>query len=168
MTRHRYDRRELFRDYLRAGAGVALTAVPLAIAGPGPVIGTILAALALLFGGYGLRAGCRAHAFICVDDQGIWAEGPFGAHVKWAELSELKLNYYTTKKESDTGWMHLRLQGAGRRLGFDSHLDGFGDIVGQAARAAFDRRLELHPTTAENLQSMGIDPEKDLAGGAMS
>lgn len=164
MTRHRYDRRELVRDYVRAGAGLTLTAVPFAMASPGPFLGTVLAVLAVLFGGYGLRAGLRSRTYICVDDDGIWTEGPFASRIEWANLKELKLNFYSTKRDRDGGWMQLKLHGGTRRLGFDSHLDGFDDIVGRAVRAARDRHIEIHPATVENLRSMGIDPGTDETG----
>ncbi len=166
MTRHSYDRRELTRDYIRAAIGLGLTAVPMVVASPGVFLGTILLSLAVLFGGYGLRTRCRSRTFICVDDDGIWAEGPLGSHIKWDSLKELKLNYYSTQRDRAKGWMQLKLRGGGRRLGFDSHLDGFNDIVIQAARAAREIHLEMHPTTAKNLSTLGIDPGDDKTAAA--
>jgi serine protease inhibitor len=47
--------------------------------------------------------------------------------------------------------------GAGRaRLSLDSRLDGFDQVVRQAAIAAAERGLELSDATAANLQALGI------------
>ncbi len=154
-TEHRYHRGGLVGDGLRAVTGLALCAWPPAVTSVGPVWASILAALALLFAVYGLRAALRSVSRICLDDIGIWSQGPFPTAIRWDELAAMKLGYYSTRREGRGGWMQLRLAGGGKRLRIDSSLEGFGDIVVRAARVARENGIEMAPTTEENLRSLG-------------
>jgi len=154
-SEHRYHRGTLVGDGVRAVAGLAVCAWPAAVTSPGPVWASILGALALLFALYGLRAVLRGLSRICLDDFGIRSEGPFPTAIRWDQLTSLKLGYYSTRRESRGGWMQLRLAGGGERLRIDSSLEGFGEIVVQAARIARENGIEMAPTTEENLRSLG-------------
>ena len=51
----------------------------------------------------------------------------------------------------------------GQRIGIDSNIEGFEEIVARAARAARDRRLELDDTTRANLAALGhVTPAPSL------
>jgi len=157
-SEHRYPRGGLLRDGLRAACGLALCAWPVAVTSVGPVWASILAAFALLFAVYGLRAALRSVSRICLDDVGIWSKGPFPTAIRWDELTAMKLGYYSTRREGRGGrggWMQLRLAGGGKRLRIDSSLEGFGDIVVRAARIARRNGIEMAPATEENLRSLG-------------
>ena len=52
--------------------------------------------------------------------------------------------------------MQLSLRGGGRRLKFDSSLEGFDRLVRQAAKAALAKELPLTDATLANLASMDI------------
>lgn len=153
-TGYRYSRRSLIGDGLRGGVGVALCVWPFAVASVGAVWTTILGVLALMFAVYGLRAAVRGLSRICVDDVGIWSEGPFATAIRWDELAFVKLGYYSTCRDGRGGWMQLRLAGGGKSLRVDSSLEGFGDIVGRAARVARANGIEMAPETEENLRSL--------------
>jgi hypothetical protein len=58
--------------------------------------------------------------------------------------------------------MQLVLGGAGKRLKIESTLEGFEQVVALAARQAGARRLELSPTTLENLRTLGVEPDQAL------
>jgi hypothetical protein len=153
-TKYQYKRRSLVGDGLRGGAGVALCVWPFAVASFGAVWTSILGALALMFAVYGLRAGVRSLSSICVDDIGIWSEGPFSTAIRWDELASVKLDYYSTNRDGRGGWMQLKLSGGGKSLKVDSALEGFGDIVDRAARVAHANEIEMTPETKENLRSL--------------
>ena len=57
--------------------------------------------------------------------------------------------------------MQLILGGAGKRLKIESTLEGFEQVVALAARQAGARRLELSPTTVENLRALGVEPSHE-------
>ena len=153
-TEYRYRRGSLLRDGVRAVGGLALCAWPVAVTSIGPVWGSILAAFALLFAIYGVRAVLRGLSRIGLDDVGIWSKGPFPTAIRWDNLAFMKLSYYSTRKEGRGGWMQLRLAGGGKRLQIDSSLEGFTDIVVRAARIARQNGVEMAPTTEENLRTL--------------
>jgi hypothetical protein len=51
--------------------------------------------------------------------------------------------------------MALRLDFPGQRIGIDSNIEGFEEIVARAARAARDQRLVMDDTTRANLAAIG-------------
>ena len=80
------------------------------------------------------------------------AVGFTGAAIQWADLCLLRLDYYSTRRDGEGGWMQLRLGDARRTIRIDSDLDGFAELVDAAARAAARRNLALDATTAANLK----------------
>jgi hypothetical protein len=156
----RYSLRALLSDYAGSGAGLALSLgligyVPLAAP-----IGWAVAAAALLFLVYFARTVCRQLTHIELDEIGIRVMGPAvglavglaGAAIRWAELCLLRLDYYSTRRDGEGGWMQLRLGDARHTIRIDSELDGFAELVAAAARAAARRNLALDAATAANLK----------------
>ncbi|HYE00032.1 MAG TPA: hypothetical protein VEH84_11665 [Alphaproteobacteria bacterium] len=163
MTVHRYTPQALSGDYLRAGIGLALTLPPLLLLPMAPVVAWVFAAGALLFGLFALRTVQRQLTAIVVDERGIALRGPLGRAIAWAELSDLRLSYFSTRRDRRGGWLQLRLSGGGRTLRIESTVQRFADIADQATEAARARGLLLSPTTVENLSSLGIlVPQPDL------
>jgi hypothetical protein len=89
-----------------------------------------------------------------LDEAGIRASGPLGAAIRWADLRVLRLDYYSTRRDQEEGWMQLRLRGGGRTLRIDSGLDGFAEVALAAARHARAREVELDDTTHGNLRML--------------
>src|SRR3546814_11929791 len=50
-----------------------------------------------------------------VGDRGIVARGPLGGAIAWPDLEDLRLRYYSTRRDRTQGWMHMTLKGGGRR-----------------------------------------------------
>ncbi len=167
MNEYRYGGTGITADYARGGIGFALCFLPLVLASPGTVIGVILSLLSALFGGYVLRTWRRQNICIRTDDQAIRTLGPLGNEIYWNDLTRLKLSYYSTRRDKEEGWMQLVLKGSGLALRVDTSLEGFAELVAEAAANADRRGIELTPTTVENLKSLGIGAEfPDLGGGA--
>ena len=75
----------------------------------------------------------------------------------WAALCGFTLDYYSTRRDREGGWMQLTLTDAdGVRLRVDSRLTGFSELVARAVGAALDNSVQMTPTTLENLESLGI------------
>lgn len=159
MIQYRFRKEGVVADYLRAGAGLALTAPALLVASLGPVGLTIMGSLAALFAVYGVRTWHRQALVIHAGEDGIAAAGPFGTRLSWDALAAMKLSYYSTSREAGKGWMQLTLKSGGRSLRVDSTLDGFEDVVALAARKARTQRLTLSHPTVENLRSLGINTD---------
>ena len=155
-SRFRYSPRSLLPDYAGSGAGFALSlgligVVPLAA--PVAWVTTAVAALFLVYFG---RTVCRQLTHIELDETGISVMGPAvglpGAAIRWADLCLLRLDYYSTRRDGEGGWMQLRLGDARHTIRIDSGLEGFAELVGAASRAAARHGLALDATTAANLK----------------
>jgi hypothetical protein len=148
---YRYSGRALAADYARAAAGAALFLAVLAWLEPALAIGWLLAAGAALFLVYFARTVCRQLTRIELDEAGIRARGPLGAAIPWAELRSLRLDYYSTRRDQEGGWMQLRFRGARRTIRVDSGLGGFAELARAAAAQACALGLELDEATRGNL-----------------
>lgn len=152
---YRYPARALAADYARAGVGAALFLSALAWLEPAAPIAGVLAAGAALFLVYFARTVCRQWTPIELDEAGIRTRGPRGAAIRWGELRSLRLDYYSTRRDQEEGWMQLKLRGADRTIRVDSGLAGFAELTRSAVAAARQHGLELDETTRENHALLG-------------
>ena len=157
----RYPAGALAGDYARAGAGLLLTVLPLTLLTVTPWIAVPLAACAVLFAVFAARTVQRQLTRLTMDGDGLRADGPLGAAIRWDELSELRLRYYATRRGRDDGWMQAALVGGGKTIRFDSNLEGFDAVIEQAALAAGRNGVALSPVTVDNLIALGIEPPDD-------
>ncbi len=158
MSLHRYPAASLWADDARAAAGLAMTALPLAVLDMHWVLTAAFGAAAILFAGFLVRTGLRHITVIETGDAGIATHGPLGSAIAWPQLAGLRLRYYSTRRDREHGWMQLTLRGNRRRLRLESTLDGFDDVVGQACAAARRNGVTFDDATVENLLALGIDP----------
>lgn len=156
-SRHSYRGRAIVRGYLRTGFGLACTLLPLGVMQPALWVGLTLTLGASLFLIEGARCARRQLTNLAVDDAGIRVLGPLGAAIDWDRLDTIELNYYSTRRDGSAGWMQLVLRGQGRTIRIDSDIDGFDQIVADAARQALRRGRQFHERTRINLRSLGID-----------
>jgi hypothetical protein len=146
-----YPLRALASDYLQAGLGLLCTAMPLAFVQPATAAAWVLGAAALLFLVYFGRTVCRHLTRIELDETGIRASGPLGVSIRWEDLRALGLDYYSTRRDGEEGWMQLRLQDARRTMRIDSAIERFAELATHAARVAARRELALDAATLANL-----------------
>jgi hypothetical protein len=155
MSIHRYLPQKLLPDYLRGAAGLAICAGLCALAPNVTAVLVIFGGLGLLFGLFMLQTAQKQMLTLKMTEDGI-GKGSNSAGAKaWRELQALRLRYYALRRNKPGGWMALRLDFPGQRLGIDSGIEGFEEIVARAARAARDRRLQLDDTTRANLAAIG-------------
>lgn len=160
MTRgFRYPLRSLAPDYAAGAAGLAVSMGLLGFVDLAPPVAALSAAAAALFLVYFARTVRRQLTQIELDESGIRVLGPAvlrpGASIRWADLRLLRLDYYSTRRDGERGWMQLRLGDAQRTIRIDSGLEGFTELVGAAARAAARRDLALDAATLANLEALG-------------
>ena len=150
----RYPARALAADYARAATGIALFLGALALLRPAAAVAWALAAGAALFLVYFARTVCRQLTRIELDEAGILTRGPFGAAIRWEELRSLRLDYYSTRRDREEGWMQLKLRDARRTIRIDSDLAGFAELARVAAGRARQCGLEIDESTRSNLSAL--------------
>lgn len=165
MSVLRYPFDALRADYLRAGAGLALTLGPAVLVPAGSAALYVLAPAALLFLVFGLRTWRRQMSRVELDAAGISLFSPGRVSLAWSELRALKLSYYSTRVDRTGGWMQLTLKGEDGRttIRLDSSLDGFERVARFAATAARDNGIALSAATQSNFGALGIDAEAPVA-----
>ncbi len=144
-----YPAGAVVRDYLRAGAGMALAGIPLLAVPTIPVFTWLLAAAVVVFAVYGVRTVGRHLTRIEVSERAI---GP----IAWQELTEVRLTYYPSRRDRTDGWMQMTLSGGGRRLSVDSRLAGFDALAARASAMAAANGRPLDAATVDNLAALGI------------
>jgi len=156
MTRLRYHRRDINADLLRAGAGLAACVTPMFFLEPGAVASYVLAVPAACFALFGLRTVTNARTVFTFDETGIRAEGGHRADIRWDDLRDVRLSYFSTRRDRESGWMQLKLKGGDGALTLHSTLDGFEDVCRAAFRAAQARGLDLTAASARNFAMLGL------------
>jgi hypothetical protein len=151
-----YSWRDLLPDYAGSTIGLALSLGPLAAVNPALPVAWVLGAVAALFLVYFARTVCRQLTHINLDEAGIRAKGPLGAVIRWEDLRSLRLDYYSTRRDREGGWMQLRLRDARRTIRIDSELDGFVELVRAAALEARRRGVDIDEATRANLDQLGL------------
>jgi hypothetical protein len=150
----------LLPDYAGGAVGIALTVTPLALVHPARPVAWLLGAAAALFLVYFGRTLCRQLTHIELDETGIRVRGPaaglLSAAIRWEDLRSLRLDYYSTRKDRERGWMQVRLRDARRTIRLDSELDGFVDLLRIAVREARRRGIDLDQPTRANLEFLGL------------
>ena len=158
-TIHRYPRRAVIADGLRALAGMVMTFGPLAVFNIGSVMVYILAGLGALFLLFGFRTLLRHLTHVELSAEGIRIAGPSGRAIQWRDMDHMSLRYYTTKRDKTGGWMLLKIQGSGTVVTVDSTLEGFDSLVRHALDSARANEITLEPGTLMNLHAMNIDAQ---------
>ena len=160
--RLRYPARAIMQDYFYTVLGLAFTLVPLALVTPLPAVTGVLVGFAILFFIFGLRTAIRHNTFVEVSNSGVTLHSLWGSNMTWSELRELKLSYFSTRRDRHRGWMQLRLRGQKRTIRMDSTLDGFEKLAEHAAREARARELALGLETVQNLMALGVVDSADV------
>jgi hypothetical protein len=147
-------------DYAGGAIGLCLTFGLLALVHPAAPVAWVLAAVAALFLVYFGRTLCRQLTHIELDEDGIRVRGPavglLSAAIRWADLRSLRLNYFSTRRDGEGGWMQLRLRDAQQTIRIDSELEGFVDLVRVAALEARQRGIAVDEPTRANLELLGM------------
>jgi hypothetical protein len=161
MSVFRYPRRAIVADYLRAGVGLLCTVVPLVAAAGQPLATAIFGGLAALFAVFGIRTAIRQATRIAMTEAGLerLAISTFGlgrVTVPWERIVDVKVRYFSTRRDRERGWMQLAVRSGDGRITVDSTLEGFDEIAGQAARAAAANGVALSAATFDNLAALGL------------
>lgn len=164
MSTHRYAPRALNADLLRAAAGLAFCIVPLIFVDFGTAGVLVFAIPAAMFAIFGLRTWANRRTAVGLDAEGITVAGWRGAHIAWRDLQTLKLSYFSTRRDRETGWMHLILKDRKTKIALNSSLEGFEAVCRVAFDAARNEDVELSDASARNFAALGMGaavPERE-------
>lgn len=161
---YRYPPRRLLADYLRAGFGAAFCLMVLVAAEPVPALAWIFGALMAIFLLFGLHTARLHITEVALDQDAIHTRTLSTRSLPWRQLERLRLRYFGSRrqrKQGKGGALELTLWGGGRKMKFDSQVEGFRDIAWHALQAARAGEVAFDETTADNLLSLGLDPERE-------
>lgn len=164
--RFHYPLGKLVPDYLRAGVGFGLTMVPMPHAiGGHPVVLLIVLGLAGLFGSFGLTTFLRQKSTVCTSAEGLWIEGPWSKSIRWDEVREIDLRYFSTRKDKQKGWLQLKITGPAGKIRVDSNLNDFDEFLRWVVTAITRHGLAVTPIGRENFASVGqsLPDREDVA-----
>ena len=156
-TDYRHTLRTLAPDYIRAGGGMMLTVGPLLFAQTTGTVAWILGAGLILFAGYAIHTAIRHASTVRCDENGISVTGPLQRAVDWVDLTDIRLRYFSTRRDGRNGWMQLIVKGPHANIRIESTLTGFKDIVAVAVKMAERNEIQLSPTTLGNIEVLSPD-----------
>ncbi len=161
MTRYRYPPKAVMGDYLRAGGGFAVTGVPALFMPTTTPVTVILGVLAALFGIFGLRTALRQFTVIEMSDTTVSIVGAGGKSMAWHDVRQVRLDYFSTRRDGQAGWMQMKISGPGGHIRIDSALDGFARLAGEAAANAAAHGITMTETTRGNFKALGVAAPPD-------
>jgi len=168
MTSHRYSPRAVNADLLRAGIGLVCCLVPLATVSFGPIVTLVFAVPAALFAIFGLRTWRNRALTVCVDADGISTPA---TTIPWQDLTDLKLSYFSTRRDRESGWMQLKLRSGHGTIALNSALEDFDTVCRAAFEAARSYDIELTDASARNFAALGLGaiiPDHDPTPAALT
>lgn len=167
MSEHRFPLSALTGDYARSLLGVALTGAPAVLLPFDAVVTSVLALLAVLFAGYGVRTIQRHRIVVLVDDDGLTVAGRRSRRPRWSApwtgLSRVGLSFFARRRRRGEGVMELTLRFGKRRLRVDSRIDDFMSLARRAFAQAEAAELRMSSATKANFAALGL-----VAGSAGS
>lgn len=153
----RYPPATLRSELLKAGLGAALCFGVVFGLDPSPWVAVPVALLGVLFAGYGLVQWRRGGVTFELDEKAVTRiQGTRRTVIPWDQLDSFRLHFYAFGRKAREGTLEVRLGAAAGRFKADSTLDHFPTLLVQAARVSRARNLPLDPTTAANLEQLGL------------
>jgi len=152
----RYPLEQLWPDYVRGGVGLAIGGGGWSLAPTAPHVIVIFGSLTLLFLLFTMRTVWRQRMRVELTEETIDLGGK--RTLRWNELKQVRLRYYSTRRNRGGGWMTLRLAGANATISLDSHLDGFDAVAAIACRAMTANGLAPDEATLANFSALGLSP----------
>ena len=168
MSNHRYLTKTVTGDYIRSGIGVVVCGALLVATQSFTIFHYLIVAGLLLFGGFAFRTWQRHQTEYELSDDGIWANGPFGKALRWSEIADIRLKYFSTRKDRKEGWFQLTIKSSAGKISVDSDLEGFDSILRACVPIVRINLLELSESTAENFAAAGFPVQAAAAGGTTS
>ena len=152
----RYPAAALAGYHLRGATGLCVSLGPLLFLEPAPAVTIVLAAFAAIFLVHCARGVIRQYSCVEYDEAGIRISGIVRHAIRWEMLQELRVRYYTTRRDGESGWMQLQLRGDREHIVVDSSLTSFTQLVAVCATRFSMTGRELDDISRTNLASRGV------------
>jgi hypothetical protein len=149
---HRWPARAMVGDYLRAGAGFAVTFPPLLFVEWTVSVVTILGGLSLLFAWLALRTLARQRALVRVSDSTIARNG---RELSWPAMTTVRLRRYGARHK-DGGYMEMEVAGKATRIRLDSEISDFLPLARRVFNEARQGGVEMDTRTLANFEALDI------------
>ena len=161
---YQYTLSVLAPHYIRGGIGIVLMGGPLLFADTTDIAAAILAIGAAAFTFHVLHTVLQHACTIECDAAGIAVRGAVTRYIVWTELRDVRVRYFSTRRDRQNGWMQLVLKGPHATIRIESTLSGFDDIVAVAVKAADQNKLSLSPITLGNIEVLRLQNRMFMSG----
>lgn len=152
-TEHCWPWRALVRDYLLAGAGLAVCFPPLLFVEWTVSVVVILGGLSALFGWLALRTLARQRAVVRATDDAIARNGRV---IAWNALSSVTLRRFGAGRGGG-GTMEMTIAGGdGRRIGIDSQISDFLPLARRIFAKARAQGIAIDERTRAAFAALGL------------
>ncbi len=155
MTPLVYSRASIYRDYAGAIGGLALTIGPLLMIAMPTLPRLLCSVMVVVFAVYLWLTVKRHVVRFHVDEQSIRACAFRPSALSWSDIDDIRLRYFSTRRDGSRGWMTIRLSQGRHRIQIESTLDQFESILDRAARTVKENGLILDPASVQNFASSG-------------
>jgi hypothetical protein len=159
MKTYRYDPKDLRTEWIRVGLALASTAVLMAAAFDSTIVVVMCLAFLALILVYVSDLLLRQHTEVTVSDTGIEltaivpaiSKRPLRARrIAWADLKDVRLKFFPTRRDRETGWFELALKGDDETIKIQNALTDFPLLVTEVFAKARERDALISPTSEHN------------------
>ncbi len=122
---------------------------------PLPIVSYSLVVMGVIFAGYALWCFRRRNVRVAITEGGVEVGDKVRVGILWNDIEDVRLDFYTTRRDRDSGWMTLKLRDKnGKSVRVGSDLDGFQNLVGHVAKVVEDTGLEMNVSTRANIDAV--------------
>jgi hypothetical protein len=145
-----YPQAYFVRAYARSVIGLACILAAWYAIPPSGTASAICLLSAAAFILYAVQVRLRQSTEVRWDSEGIDIDGPRPRTLPWSELRDVRLAYYSTRRDGANGWMQLKIRGKSGVLRLDSDAAGFDRLVTASLRCADRLGLDVKAATRHN------------------
>ena len=166
MSQHTYPISSLAASYFKASFGLLVSGSALFFLNLSVGLLIIFAILFLMFVMFSIKVVLRSFTIVRLSEEGIHVTGTLrsGRFLRWEEAEGLKISYFSTRRDRESGSMQLSFYGRGRRITVDSSISQFNTIAEYTAAAVKEKNIAMDSITRTNLEALGIASSCPLTG----
>ena len=149
----RYSLRCLVGDFVRSVCGLLICFLVVTQLPVGSGSFCVVLALGTLFMFFGVQTWRRYLTWVEFTDEFV-VVNPSGCRIIWTSLTDCKLNYYSTRRDRQNGWMQLQLSSGDNIIKVDSRLESFSKLALHAESTAQLMGIKMSVTTISNFEAL--------------
>lgn len=158
MTSHNYPSASILVDYAKAMSGLAISLLSLFLFGVSGILNIFLFCIAIIFLLFAIKTFIRNGTTVYLSEEEILVTSILLRKklLKLHETKGLKLNYYSTRRDRERGWMQLSIYDKKQKISIDSSISNFESIAKKIANMAKKNEITLSNRTINNFRALGI------------